>query len=406
MQKKNKFQYFLTLGLAAVFFITSLFVFDSTAYAVSSQVKSVTLKIGKKKVTGKTYSLTKGKKASIKVAVNPEQAKKSITFKTSNKTIAEVSKDGIVTAKKKGTATISVTVLGKDEKAKTEVVKIKVTRKTKDNSASDSENESNSSSNEEQVTIPTPKVEDLTIQDGENEIYGKLYTPEEEGIYPAIILSHGYNGIHADFTNECRYFAQNGYIAYSFDFCGGSGRSKSSGKTTDMTIFTEKENLLAVFHHISSMENVDSERVFLLGGSQGGLVTALATEEVAENVKGLILYFPAFNIPDDWRKTFPTVEKIPETYDFWGLKLGKEFFASMHDFDPFENIGSYSKNVLIIYGRKDAIVPLSYIEKAKETYQNAELIIMENEGHGFTPVGGVNAREQVLRFMQEQLINN
>lgn len=406
MQKKNKFPYFLSLGLAAVFIITAMFISDSTVYAGSSQVKSITLKIGKKKVTGKTYSLAKGKKAAIKVAVSPEKAKKSVSFKTSNKNIAAVSKDGMVTAKKKGTATISVTVLGKDNKEKTEVVKIKVIGKTTNSSNSDSENESenesDSSSNEEEVTVPTPKIEELTIQDGENEIYGKLYTPEEEGIYPAIILSHGYNGIHADFTNECRYFAQNGYIAYSFDFCGGSGRSKSSGKTTDMTIFTEKENLLAVFHHISSMENVDSERVFLLGGSQGGLVTALAAEEVAENVKGLILYFPAFNIPDNWRGTFSDVEKIPETYDFWGLKLGREFFASMHDFDPFENIGSYSKNVLIIYGRKDAIVPLSYVERAKETYQNAELIIMENEGHGFTPAGGVKAREQVLSFMQEQ----
>ena len=169
-----------------------------------------------------------------------------------------------------------------------------------------------------------------------------------------------------------------------------------------MTIFTEKENLLAVFNHIKGMENVDSSRVFLLGGSQGGLVTALAAEEIADEVKAMVLYFPAFNIPDNWRGNFKTVDAIPETYDFWGLKLGKNFFASIHDFDPFENIGSYTKNVLIVYGNKDAIVPYNYVTRAKETYQNADLIVLENEIHGFTPAGKTKAMQEALAFMNEQ----
>jgi len=163
----------------------------------------------------------------------------------------------------------------------------------------------------ESVTASKPRAEVLNIESGEKEIYGKIYFPGTEKKCPAVILSHGYNGCHTDFISECNYFSQNGYVACTFDFCGGSTRSRSSGKSTDMTIFTEKDDLLAVIDYVASLEQVDTSRIFLLGGSQGGLVTALAAEERSEQIRGMVLYFPAFNIPDDWRANYPRVEQIP-----------------------------------------------------------------------------------------------
>ena len=242
--------------------------------------------------------------------------------------------------------------------------------------------------------------EKLIITEGEKEIYGKIYRPKEEGTYPAVILSHGYNGCHTDFTGECKYFASKGYIAYAFDFSGGSTRSKSKGASTDMTIFTEKEDLMAVFNYIKNMDIVDKENVFLFGGSQGGLVTALAAEEYVDEIKGMILYFPAFNIPGDWRKNYPTEASIPKTVDFWGLKLGENFFKSMREFYTFENIGAFDKDILIVHGDKDEIVPLSYANRAKKHYKSVELVVLEGEGHGFTPQGNQTAMELALEFMK------
>ena len=244
-------------------------------------------------------------------------------------------------------------------------------------------------------------ISELKIKNGENTIYGKIYVPHGEGKHPAIILSHGYNGTNNDFVNECKYFAQNGYIAYAFDFCGGSVNSKSTGKSTDMTIFTEKSDLLAVFDHISAMDTVDSEQIFLFGGSQGGLITTLAAEEKANNVKGMILYFPALCIPDNWRVTYPTTENIPDVNNFWGLDLGKNFFVTINDFYVFDNIGSYDKDVLIIHGDKDAIVSIDYSKRAVELYKNAKLITLTGEGHGFSPSGGNIAKKDVLNYLLE-----
>lgn len=408
MKKKHLFAVFLITVVAVM---SALVLNISSDAANTGKIKSVTLKINSKTVTKKTYSLKKGKKATVKVSVTPIKAKKSIVFKSSNKKVAAVSGKGVVTAKKVGTAKISVVVKGKNGKNKSTWMKIKVTGKS---SAAAKPSKEPTETEEPEPTVeptptptPTPTPDPITIKDyfieyGSNKIYGRMYTPQKEGVYPAVIMCHGYNGVGTDFVKECTYFAQNGYIAYAFDFCGGSGRSRSSGKSTDMTIFTEKEDLVAVFKHIKELSNVDSDHVFLHGGSQGGLVAALAAEELADEVKGLMLYFPAFNIPYDWTNMHPDVNKIPEVIPWWGLDLGREFAVSIHGYKTFEHIGSYSKNVLILYGAKDAIVQRSYMDKAKEVYKNCELIVYPNEGHGFTPAGVDKAKEELLDFMKKQ----
>ena len=394
MLQKSRKKQFLSGVFALLFALSAIMSIHTPSHAATAKkVKKVAIKIKKKTVTKKTYSLYKGGKATLKVVVTPKKAKKSIAYKSSNKKVATVSKKGVVKAKKKGTAKITVTVKGKNKKTMKRWVKIKVKEKV----SSDNQTQTQTPANSYNV-----KVTEIEVTDGTSKIYGKLYTPDKEGMYPAIIMSHGYNGINEDFANECRYFAQNGYVACAYDFCGGSTHSKSSGKSTDMTIFTEKSNLTAVYNHIKSLANVDKNRIFLHGGSQGGLVTALTAEEIKDEIKGMILYFPALNIPDDWRRTFKNVSDIPATYDFWGLTLGKAFFTSIHDFDTFKNIGKFSRNVLILYGMKDPIVPYSYMEKAKSTYPNCRLVTYPDEAHGFTPSGGEKAMKETLSFMKKQ----
>ena len=119
--------------------------------------------------------------------------------------------------------------------------------------------EGNSVSTTETAVAVSAHMEELTIQAGNREIYGRLFFPgmRTDEKRPLVILSHGYNGSHADFLAECRYFIDQGYLAFAFDFCGGSARSRSSGKSTDMTIFTEKDDLLAVIDYLSTLEQVD-----------------------------------------------------------------------------------------------------------------------------------------------------
>ena len=114
---------------------------------------------------------------------------------------------------------------------------------------------------------------ELIIPNGEKSIYGVLYSPEGEANGTVIIMSHGYNGSHNDWVKEGALFAGSGYTSYAYDFCGGSVNSKSSGATTEMTITSEKEDLLAVVDYFKSLGEFD--KIFLLGGSQGGFISSL-----------------------------------------------------------------------------------------------------------------------------------
>lgn len=114
--------------LCAVLFVLSMTVFatGATANAASPKaVKSVTVRADKKNITKKTYALEIGKSKSLKTAVSPKRAVRSIRYKSNKPQIVAVSKKGKVTAKEKGTARIQITVTGKNKKKKSTWVKIK-----------------------------------------------------------------------------------------------------------------------------------------------------------------------------------------------------------------------------------------------------------------------------------------
>ncbi len=241
-------------------------------------------------------------------------------------------------------------------------------------------------------------MKELIIPNGNRNIYGILYEPACDAKHPAIIMSHGYNGSHSDWTKEGRYFADHGYVVYTYDFCGGSVSSKSMD--TRMTITSEKEDLLAVYAYIRNLDQVDETNIFLLGASQGGFVSSLAAAQLGDKVRALAMYYPALCIPDNWREKYPDPDQAPDTFDFWGLTLSRQFVKDVHPIDVYGRIGAYKGNVLILHGDQDEIVPYAYSERAVEVYEHAQLVRMEGEGHGFSPEGVEKAMKMVLDFLE------
>lgn len=115
MKRKKTYQYLAWILVFTVVLSFSGIGSQTVALAKSKNtaIKSVSLKIGNKKVTKKTYQMKRGGKKKIKVGVSPKKGKKTIKFSTSNKKVAAVNKSGTVTAKKAGTAKITVTVSAK-----------------------------------------------------------------------------------------------------------------------------------------------------------------------------------------------------------------------------------------------------------------------------------------------------
>ena len=245
------------------------------------------------------------------------------------------------------------------------------------------------------------KTRDYTIRKGDALIFGKLYEPEAEGIFPLVVIGHGYNGSWQDWTQECQYFAEHGIAAFAYDFCGGSTHSQSSGLTTDMTVLTERDDVIAVFHAFRQMEQFAP--IFLMGGSQGGFATALAAEQIRDLAAGMVLYYPALCITDNWKEKYPQGSEVPECIDFWDMRLGRCYADTACSMDALEQIGSFGKPVLIIHGTDDPVVPISYSERAAAGYPDARMTALPGEGHGFSPEGSAEAMKLAYRFMEDLL---
>ncbi len=97
-------------------------------------VKTVELRVGGKKVNGKTVTVKQGSKTKVQVVVKPGNAKKSVKWSklsSKSKKIATISKSGVISAKKKnGTVKMTVTVKGKNGKSKKAWLKVKVVKPT------------------------------------------------------------------------------------------------------------------------------------------------------------------------------------------------------------------------------------------------------------------------------------
>ena len=245
------------------------------------------------------------------------------------------------------------------------------------------------------------KIKDIKIRHHDRTVDGTFYMPEGKKQFPVVIFSHGYNGYKTDFDRSARYFAANGTGAFCYTFCGGSMRDQSGFPTTEMTLFTEKEDLEAVIAELKIWDCVATENVYLFGASQGGMVSALAAEEKQADIAGLILLYPAFCIADNWNERFKNSEDIPDQEELWGMTLGRKFFESIRNFNIKEQIGKFGKNVLMMHGAEDQIVPLDYSIRASEWYKNARIEVFQKEGHGFSEDGNRRMEAMALYFLHD-----
>lgn len=253
--------------------------------------------------------------------------------------------------------------------------------------------------------MKTPK-EKIEFRRGGLTIRGHVRGRREEQQH-AVILSHGF------LANEkmcCRYaevLAGLGFLAVTYDFCGGGIRCRSDGRTEDMTVLTEKADLLAVLAGVR--ERFRPLSVSLLGCSQGGFVSGLAAAELgAGEIRALMLFYPAVCIPDDARSGKMMFyrfdpENIPDVLGNAPMKLGGDYARTVIGMDPYEEMRGYEGPVLLLHGTKDRIVKLRYARALKEIYPGCRYEELEGAGHGFKGKDDDRACAMLREFVGDRL---
>ena len=249
------------------------------------------------------------------------------------------------------------------------------------------------------------KVQELYTERDGQQIYGVVSIPQGTGRkMPAVVFSHGFGGSHKNAAKYAQVLAEKGYVTCCFDFCGGSSDSRSGGSTLEMSVFTELADLEAVIARIQKLDYVDNKNLFLIGTSQGGVVSAAAGAVHADEIRGMILIYPAFVMADDAKKLFRSRNEIPDSYFLMGMTVGRGYFEPLLDYDIYGAIAAYDKDVLIIHGDADRIVPISYSKHALDVYSSAELKVIPGAGHGFYGNDLSQAADWILQYLQSHCV--
>ena len=244
------------------------------------------------------------------------------------------------------------------------------------------------------------KTTDISFQRNGYHLHAQLLLPEDgQGPYPAVILSHGFNGSGDHGIPYAEAFVRAGMAGVVFDFIGGSMDSKSGGHMTQMSVQTELADLLDVLEHVKALPQIDEQRIWLFGRSQGGLVSAMAAAQCPETVKGLILLYPAFNLPDMIRNGWPDPAQVPEETEILGAVVGRKYYDDLISLDPAELQRAYGGPVLIIQGQKDTTVPPQTAEDAARRYAQCTLLRLPEAQHGFAGADLTRAEEASVQFI-------
>ena len=226
---------------------------------------------------------------------------------------------------------------------------------------------------------------------------------------PVAVLTHGFNGGNYDVADIAEALGKNGIASVRFNL---TGYGDSDGEYVDVTFTTEKEDVLAALDFAKSLDFADTDNLFLIGKSQGGFDSCLASLDCEDEINALILWYPAICIPDDFhngRVQFVPFdpENIPETLDFMGMfQVSRAFIEEGMSIDPLKDFTVFRKDVLIIHGTSDFIVNYDYAVELADAYPSAELVTIAGGGHGFSGDGLMKALDATLAFVQEHLVSD
>ena len=248
-------------------------------------------------------------------------------------------------------------------------------------------------------------TEDLWLERDEQKIYGKLFLPEKsDPPLPLVILSHGLGSDHRIMEPYAESFAENGFAAFVFDYIGGSEESMSDGSMTEMSVLTEAEDLSCILESFRRDSRFSADEIFLFGGSQGGFISAYAAGKHPDEIAGLVLLYPAFNLQDICRALVSDAGEIPDSAVIGEHTVGGIYIRDMLTFDVYEVLRQYPGPVLLFHGTADPYVPLAYTQRADHVLADARTVIIEGAEHGFKGEDRNRVERESAAFLQEIML--
>lgn len=217
------------------------------------------------------------------------------------------------------------------------------------------------------------------------QLLGILHLPKVEKP-PAVIICHGFQATKTRrrFVKLARALQKAGILAFRFDF---EGCGDSEGDPRELSVGKEVSDLNSAYEALLKECDVAREKVALIGESLGGVVVSLFVAKFSTSIKTLVLLAPAFNQKELF-KTWYSQQEIKELKEKGVLmkgekEIGKDYFLENKNKDYSLVLSKFDFPILIIHGKKDEDVPVSYSQKLAKRFKNITLKVLPKANHKF-----------------------
>lgn len=241
-------------------------------------------------------------------------------------------------------------------------------------------------------------------------VYGILYRAVNQvGPRPLLVTIHGgpTSEVRNGWNALAQYFAGKGWHVLAVNHRGGTGSGRAyQDMLNGAWGVVDVEDARTGAEHLIQQSLVDPKRVAITGGSAGGYTTLMALVKDPNFWTAGVSLYGIGNLYEcrvgshrfEARYEDTIVGPLPETADRW-----IERSALAH-------VSNVKAPVLLFHGKQDKAVPyhqsVEFAEAVRQKGGSAELVLYEDEGHGFRQES--NRKDQLERmeaFLEKYVVN-
>ncbi len=241
-------------------------------------------------------------------------------------------------------------------------------------------------------------------------IFFKPLTASPTHKVPALVWVHGGPGgqTRKGYSALIQYLVNHGYAVLGINNRGSSGYGRTYFRADDKKHGHEPlRDCVEAKNFLASMNDIDSSRIGIIGGSYGGyMVLAALAFQPEEFVVGVDIFGVS-----NWLRT---LESIPLYWEANRRALYEEIGDPAKDRDmlkaisPVFHADNIKRPLMVLQGKNDPRVLKSesddIVSAVKASGVPVEYIVFDNEGHGFTKKKNqVEGYGAVLQFLDKYL---
>jgi dipeptidyl aminopeptidase/acylaminoacyl peptidase len=246
------------------------------------------------------------------------------------------------------------------------------------------------------------------------EIPAIYYQPKQANVnnkVPALVWVHGGPGGQSrqNFSSLIQYLVNHGYAILAVNNRGSSGYGKSFYRMDDQNHGDKDlKDCIAGKDWLASQDNIDKDKIGIIGGSYGGYMTMAALTYAPEEFEVGVNIFGVTN----WIRTLKSIPPWWASFkDALYLEMGDPNTADsvrLKQISPLFHTENVTKPLMVLQGAQDPrvlqIESDEIVEGVKKNGVPVEYVVFEDEGHGFVKKENeIVAYGRILKFLDKYL---